>query len=350
MDASGVEEELFVEERDSFVHFSIYKNEVYSIHKENDTDYFVRKSDLALAPVDYLKGDVNGDGRIQYDDALLILRIAVNLVKPTTYQRYAADMDDDGEVRSNDVLLILNSISGLAAPSKGVITGVEHKITVTVTDVYGSAGESAIAPLTVDNNDELLAGDICVEYDAAALRAVDVLAGPGVSVASNVTVPGLVRISFAGSGSLSSKMLARIQFHVLADGVSSLKFKSVEFYNADALPLVSIGVGGGANPLTTIPESTALLQNFPNPFNPDTWIPYRLSKDSDVSIRIYSAAGKLVRTLDIGHRPAGIYTLQDRSARWDGRNEHGEAATSGVYFYTIQAGESTATRKMLMLE
>lgn len=350
MDASGVEEELFVEERDTLVHFSICKNKIYSIHKENDTDYSIRESDLALAPPGYFKGDVNGDGKIRYDDALLTLRIAVKLVRPTNDQRYAADMDDDGEVRSNDALLILNGLSGLAAPGKSVITGVEHKITVTLTDVCGSTGESAMAPLTVDNNDGLLAGDICVEYDAAALRAVDVLAGPGVSVASNVTVPGLVRISFVGSGNLSSKMLARIQFDVLADGVSSLKLKSVGFYSADALPLVSIGVGRGVDPLTAVPASTALLQNFPNPFNPDTWIPYRLSKDSDVSIRIYSAAGKLVRTLDIGYRPAGIYALQDRSAHWDGRNKHGETVTSGVYFYTIQAGEPTATRKMLMLE
>ena len=91
-----------------------------------------------------------------------------------------------------------------------------------------------------------------------------------------------------------------------------------------------------------------LLANYPNPFNPETWIPYRLSTDTNVEIMIYSVSGQLVRRLDLGYKSEGSYTQTSESAYWDGRNEVGEEVSSGVYFYTIKAGDYTATRKMLM--
>lgn len=96
------------------------------------------------------------------------------------------------------------------------------------------------------------------------------------------------------------------------------------------------------------PTKFVLLQNFSNPFNPDTWIPYQLAEDVDVTIRIYNVSGRLIRTLDLGRKPAGFYTTKERAAYWDGKNEAGEQAASGVYFYTIQAGDFTATKKMLI--
>ena len=97
-----------------------------------------------------------------------------------------------------------------------------------------------------------------------------------------------------------------------------------------------------------IPKETALLANYPNPFNPETWIPYQLSKPTDVTVTIYAANGQVVRTLALGHQPAGIYQTRSRAAHWDGRNALGEPVASGVYFYTLTAGEFTATRKMLI--
>jgi len=94
------------------------------------------------------------------------------------------------------------------------------------------------------------------------------------------------------------------------------------------------------------PTEFALLQNYPNSFNPETWIPYKLAEDTDVTIRIYNASGLLVRTLNLGHQPAASYTTKETSAYWDGRNETGEQVSSGVYFYNIQAGKFTATKKM----
>ena len=98
------------------------------------------------------------------------------------------------------------------------------------------------------------------------------------------------------------------------------------------------------------PKETSLLPNYPNPFNPETWIPYQLASPADVSISIYAANGTLVRTLDLGHQPTGMYQHRSRAAHWDGKNDIGESVASGVYFYTLTAGEFTATRKMLILK
>ena len=98
------------------------------------------------------------------------------------------------------------------------------------------------------------------------------------------------------------------------------------------------------------PKLTQLLQNFPNPFNPETWIPYQLSEDSLVSLSIYDTTGKLVRTLSLGYQSAGFYNSRGRAAYWDGRNENGESVASGVYFYQLQTGDYTALRRMVILK
>ena len=98
------------------------------------------------------------------------------------------------------------------------------------------------------------------------------------------------------------------------------------------------------------PNKTALLANYPNPFNPETWIPYQLSKASDVTVTIYASDGNVVRTLAIGHQAAGTYKTRSQAAYWDGTNETGESVASGVYFYTLTAGDFSATRKMLILK
>lgn len=96
------------------------------------------------------------------------------------------------------------------------------------------------------------------------------------------------------------------------------------------------------------PAQTALLPNYPNPFNPETWMPYQLAEDAEVTFTIYDARGRQVRQLDLGHRSVGIYQARTRAAYWDGRNEIGEPVASGLYFYTLSAGKFVATRKMFV--
>ncbi len=100
----------------------------------------------------------------------------------------------------------------------------------------------------------------------------------------------------------------------------------------------------------TRPKRTQLLANYPNPFNPETWIPYQLANASDVKIAIYDATGKIVRRLDLGHQPEGYYTSKVRAAYWDGRNNLGESVASGIYFYHFQADNISSLRKLLILK
>ena len=98
----------------------------------------------------------------------------------------------------------------------------------------------------------------------------------------------------------------------------------------------------------TLPDKNALLANYPNPFNPETWIPYQLAAAADVTLTIYAVDGKPVRTLVLGQQSGGMYQSKSRAAYWDGRNEHNEPVASGLYFYTLTAGEFSETRKMLI--
>ena len=99
-----------------------------------------------------------------------------------------------------------------------------------------------------------------------------------------------------------------------------------------------------------IPAETELLRNYPNPFNPETWIPYHLAEDANVSLTIYDVNGEVVRDIDVGHQIAAKYDTRSKAIYWDGRNRFGEQVASGIYFYSLSAGDFSATRKMVILK
>ena len=99
-----------------------------------------------------------------------------------------------------------------------------------------------------------------------------------------------------------------------------------------------------------IPEKTVLLANYPNPFNPETWIPYHLANSSDVQIIIYDTRGSIIRRLELGHQHPGYYATKSRAAYWDGRNDIGERVASGIYFYRLETGGSSSLRRMVILK
>ena len=101
--------------------------------------------------------------------------------------------------------------------------------------------------------------------------------------------------------------------------------------------------------IEVIPERTALLPNYPNPFNPETWIPYQLATDAAVTVRIYTSKGQLVRQLDLGSQKAGSYLDKEKAAYWDGKNNTGQTVGSGLYFYQLKAGDFSATRRMVIV-
>ena len=95
--------------------------------------------------------------------------------------------------------------------------------------------------------------------------------------------------------------------------------------------------------MTARPEKTQLLANYPNPFNPETWIPYELATDTNVRLTIYNTQGVVIRSLQLGHQSAGYYTGRDRAAYWDGRNALGEQVASGLYFYQLETDTMSLT-------
>ena len=120
------------------------------------------------------------------------------------------------------------------------------------------------------------------------------------------------------------------------------------------LPTAQIALPVVALPAQTqteiLPKQNCLMANYPNPSNPETWIPYKLAQAGDASIQIYDIRGRLIRTLHLGHQLAGFYIGKDKAAYWDGRDDKGERVSSGIYLYLLSAGSFSAIRKMVILK
>ncbi|MFQ6044582.1 MAG: T9SS type A sorting domain-containing protein, partial [Candidatus Poribacteria bacterium] len=153
---------------------------------------------------------------------------------------------------------------------------------------------------------------------------------------------GVLEISFASAKELNGKgALLFVEFEARKTSTNSIPLTLSEAHLNEGLNIFKVDGW-----LRFKPEITVLLPNFPNPFNPETWIPYQLTESASVVIRIYNVSGQLVRILDIGHRQPGFYIDKMDAAYWDGCSESGERVASGVYFYQLEAGKFSATRKM----
>ena len=131
------------------------------------------------------------------------------------------------------------------------------------------------------------------------------------------------------------------------NGSAAYVYSAEEHFGTPPYAVDSVGLR-----VTTFAQikRTALLQNFPNPFNPETWLPYHLATNAPVSLSIYNVQGQLMRELNLGSQNAGSYLSRDTAAYWDGKDQLGEGVSSGVYFYTLRAGSFHATRRMLVLK
>ena len=295
-----------------------------------------------------VKGDVNSDGSIKSNDAILALRISAELLVPTSQQLCAADMNNDGKVKANDTIAILRKVAGLGAPSKNIIAG--ETINIKLDEVHGVAGESVTVPIRIDQNNIVAGGDIVIAYDYSVLKAVEVSSYPNTLIESNIAYPGIIKISFADSAGTIGNKLADIKFDVVSDNASSLAIQSVELYESNSMPLKLRKIDGLFGSWAMPAKNDALLQNYPNPFNPETWIPFQLKQESEVTVRIYTATGELVRELELGQKNAGIYISKDRAAYWDGKDKFGIPVASGIYFYSIKTKDFSAVKKLTILK
>ena len=165
-----------------------------------------------------------------------------------------------------------------------------------------------------------------------------------VNIFDLVTVAGMIG-NTAAAPSAHPQVLARLT----AAEVEVWLIQAQQMALADPVYLRGIAVLEQLLAALT-PKETVLLPNYPNPFNPETWIPYQLVHAADVQITIYDTKGVMVRQLDLGYQSAGYYTDRTKAAYWDGYNGSGESVASGVYFYQLRAGDYSATRRMIIVK
>ena len=194
------------------------------------------------------------------------------------------------------------------------------------------------------------------------IPTISVAFSPNGKQIAAILIDGSVRLYNANTGKLirtfkGDTMISSMAFSpdgkqiAIGSVDGSFRLRKLLKQNPDMeLDIEIVGVGAAPTAGAQRPAETALLANFPNPFNPETWIPYKLAMDTDVRITIYASNGVVVRTLELGHQLAGYYTGRARAAYWDGRNTLGEPVVSGVYFYQFETDTMSSMRKMVILK
>ncbi len=241
-----------------------------------------------------------------------------------------------------------NSISDISAVSGLTsLTGL-HAHANSISDISAVSGLTSLTSLQLDNNsisdisavsgltsltklylNDNSISDISALSGLTSLKALDLRNN---SISDVTPLENLTALTSLG-----------IQYNPITD------YGPLRRLQAKTTQNISIDVDIGAAPAApVVPAKTALLPNYPNPFNPETWIPYQLAKPADVILTIYDVKGVVVRQLALGHRAAGVYYNRSRAVHWDGKNNLGEKVAAGVYFVKFRAGDYTATRKMLI--
>ena len=197
-----------------------------------------------------------------------------------------------------------------------------------------------------------------LSYDARYFEVVEVTQGNlGLTFFSAPDKGGVVDINVAALGGdvpLAGETIATVEFRAKGSApfvslyLSRIDVRGVRNERADD-KLSKLGVVG-LNLSVGKPDVTGVFHNYPNPFNPETWIPFQLEKEADVRLKIYDLQGHLVKTIELGNKPAGYYLSKERALHWDGRNDSGEKVSSGIYLYQFQAGKVVKTSKMVILK
>jgi internalin A len=299
--------------------------------------------------IEFRGGAVSEMEGLSDDEMPLIPLTALSPFLPTV----PGDVSGNFKVTAYDASLILQYIVGLIDrfPVEGLrvpnVRAPAMDREIRILDTVAHIGERVRIPLLVNEMSGLYGGGIWISYDPEMLRAKGMVIDETLSgyyVRSNMDVAGEIRLGFVGIGDKTGPgRLAWIEFEVLREGESEVRLEEADLANSEMVRLVN-------GEVRVVPYETALLPNYPNPFNPETWIPFRLAEEADVRIRIYDMAGNLIRTLDLGCLRAGYYTGRSSAAYWDGRNEIGERVASGVYVYQMVVGGKGFMRRMVMLK
>ena len=327
----------------------------------------------------FMYGDVTGNGTVSPYDATWVLDcVATELVGGTSVfpvedaappwspvpltpaeAREVADVDDDGLITANDAVAILQYVVGLVvelplpavppAPTARALTAAAFDV------VQTSARPGARITVSLDASamSDVRAGELVLDYDAAVLRPVDVsLRRDGAAdtaqrpLLTHRAGGGRLAVAFASTRPIGE---SDATLEVTFEATRNVSRPIESAIRASHLRLNrSLIETGFVHTFRVEPFQTRLMANYPNPFNPETWIPFELAEAADVTIRVYGVDGRLVRTLELGRRDVGEYAGRDEAAYWDGANASGEAVASGVYIYELTAGDYHAVRRMVV--
>ena len=256
------------------------------------------------------------------------------------------------------MLSVTNAVTGSNGRAESILTlgpnPGRNTVTVSVTGIVEEQSASAVAeppPILEDVN-----GDDVVNILDLVSVAAD-FGNEGTNLMSDVNGDGVVNILdlVLVAGALGNVAAAPSAWYRDLEIAPTRTEVGHWLAQAQTLDLTDATTQMGVQVLehlaaALMPKETALLPNYPNPFNPETWIPYQLSEDSPVSLSIYDSTGVLIRTLSLGMQSAGFYNSRGRAAYWDGRNDAGERVASGLYFYQLRTATFHQTRRLVIIK
>jgi len=299
-----------------------------------------------------MKGDINGDGLINILDLVRCVNIILGIPPPpTSYEQWAADVNNDGLVNVVDVVAIVNIILGTGKPLAGRPAPEMGQAVVSIGETSGYQGEWITVPIEVSNSVPVAGVQVSLEYDPKLLTAGNAQTterSQGFEVAYNASSGDIVALIYSLSGDVikaghGSVITIPVKVKSNANDVS-LRLKQVVLASKDAnsIPMV---VEDETIVISIPPKTHVLLQNYPNPCYSETKIAYQLPKSSKVTLNIYNSTGQLVKTLVDEDQQPGYH-----KAQWNGKDKHGKLVASGIYFYRMEAGEFTSTKKLVRLK
>jgi hypothetical protein len=306
-------------------------------------------------------GDATGDNQVDIADANLVYSLWNQTRADAGYVR-GSDINSDGVINSLDLGFVTSNFGndGYGAPPVFKPTGKGGDNATAQVGIEGVEDVEAWWPGRVfevtakaKGMSDVMAYELVLGFDPEKVKLLPSQAVVEGNVFANNSrgalffsnaEPGRVEVASGRIGrdwsASGDAELVTVRFMALSDDPGEIEILGGQLVNSAYLGTVM-----RVEKAQALPLAVALHQNFPNPFNPSTEIHFDIPTARNVELRIYNQLGQTVRTLVDNRMKAGSYRL-----KWDGRTEAGHSVSSGVYFYSLEAGDFSQIRKMTLVK